>query len=198
MLFVIFYPWSHIFLLVVPNNWYLLIDLYAKYKRMRIGIFTELPHQLYLCKVQSYIFLSFFIKLNFTDFTNFDFLILVNEDLICGYNFRFKRLKCLHCRHSYANSLIYYKIPYSWCNNVNFTKNSISYKIRTFPPISAKFLKENYWHFVYNYGEVFGSKLEFRGAWSENALLSKNSKFYKIWMLRWIFYKFNPNRPLTL
>ena len=42
-------------------------------------------------------------------------------------------------------------------------------------PISAKFSKENYLHFIYNYKELSSAKLEFSGTLSENALFSKNS-----------------------
>ena len=59
-------------------------------------------------------------------------------------------------------------------------KNLKFYKIRTFPPISAKFLKENFTYFIYNYKELFSSELEISGTWSDNAPFPKNSKFREI------------------
>ena len=47
-------------------------------------------------------------------------------------------------------------------DNVNFTKNSKSYKIRNFFSILAKFLKENYPHFIYDWGLPCNNSI---GAW---------------------------------
>ena len=123
------------------------------------------------CKVQSYIFYKHFlisaILHERSTLINFGFLIKVS---ILNSNFSV----------SIQNFSSIYKIPWIWCDNVNFSKNSKSYKIWTFTLISAKFLKENYQHFICNYKELFVSKLEFGGTLSENALHSKNLKFYTI------------------
>ena len=47
---------------------------------------------------------------------------------------------------------------------------SISRKIKN----HIKFQKPNYPDFIYNYEELSGSKREFRGTWSENALFFQN------------------------
>ena len=54
--------------------------------------------------------------------------------------------------------------------------------------------KPKYLDSNYNYEELCGSKLKFRGTWSEIALFSKNTKFHKTWTLPWIFTKFNLKR----
>ena len=50
-----------------------------------------------------------------------------------------------------------------------------------------------YLDFIYNHEGLFGSKREFHGTCSGNALFSKNSKFHKISKLSRVFLKFNPN-----
>ena len=45
-------------------------------------------------------------------------------------------------------------------------KNLKSYKIQHFFLILAKFWKENYLNFDYNYKDLLRSKLEFSGTWS--------------------------------
>ena len=94
-------------------------------KRMRIGILTLLLKHFLIypifCKGSTLINFGFFIK----------------EDLVCGFNFRFYKILTQSTKSRKVDAI-----------TSIFTKNSKFCKIQTLSPISAKFLKENYPHFI--------------------------------------------------
>ena len=71
------------------------------------------------------------------------------------------------------------KNPLHWCDTINFMKNPKSYEIKKFSPILAKFLKENYPNFVYNYKDLLRSKLEFSRTWSRKPFFRKIQNFIR-------------------
>ena len=75
-------------------------------KSMRFGIRTFLPHQFYLCNVQSYIFyqafLDFFYSLIWGKYINKSWLLYKRRLLIRNLDFRLYRLKRLHYFHSFT------------------------------------------------------------------------------------------------
>ena len=61
----------------------------------------------------------------------------------------------------------------------NFTKNSKPIKLEPFFSNFSQIQKSNHLDFNYNYERLFGSKLEFRGTRSQNALFQKIQNFIK-------------------
>ena len=85
---------------------------------------------------------------------------------------------------NFTNSLWGKYINESWLSHKERLDTSFqlnekfkSYKIRTTSPILVKFENQTkYINSIYNYEELFGLKLEYRGTWSETALLFEKLK----------------------
>ena len=135
---------------------------------MRIGIRTLLPHQFYLCNVQSYMFYEAFLN-----FTNSLWRKYVNQSWLLHKDFW------------------YVYIIFIRVKKISFIYKSC--KVDAIPSILRKITWIQY-TILRNYSI---ENLNFAKL-SETALSWKNSKFHKIRTLRWIFYKFNPKRRWTL
>ena len=148
---------------------------YLQYKKStRFGIRTLIFHQFHLCKVWIYIFYQAFLNFVWGKYVNQFWLPYKKWLSICRFNFRLHRLKLLHSFNSWT------KFHLNLKNAITLILRKIQNPI-TFEHLlrfQTKIKESNNVSFIYSYEELFGSKFEFRGTWSDNALFLKNSNMF--------------------